>query len=390
MKRILLYFISCLLTLGILNGCSNNAIPKQEVSSTLTSGVNQNTSVKVELDQLKSDGKYKLSGHQMTSNNNLILLYLALGSKNKSTIKIKVYDVYAEQIVSESQEVEQIGSRVPRIDIVSSGFYFTAENVCYVFNNIGKLVNQITISEEIARNSFWISNNLDKTAYVKLVEKEEAWMLFISDIDGRNEKKIYKFGTNPNDLSGINELYFSRDDQRLGYKGDGFPAGGAEQSISSYGYIDLKDNSMHQTVKKNINVSCIGDKMIIYDELPNPNVLATGNVYIVDLASGKETKFSMDNKRESECVYLCSNPSYMFGMSESAGNPTQASFTLYRNEKKVVAFSCDFVSAAKRDTIFSGRVNIDMDRKKIYMGSYANDDGDYEIIAIDFADKYTG
>lgn len=385
MKKLLTVFMivsSLALLISTFTGCENqpdNTEQKSEIAQ--SSSIDNDTREGiVEFEHLSKRGDYNLIYAKVLHNNQLLLCYL-----DGEFYQFATYDMNKKKIINISEVGQFHRLREYNIKILSNNFYIVSQSTCYIYNFSCDLVKTVPVPEEtlsrVGNTLLWLSNDLSKIAYTKDLNNQGTY-LYISDLDGNKERQIYEIGA---ELS-ITELFFSTDDDCLGFEGVTIPSG-QQLSVDCYGYFNLNDDKTTIIPNDDTFVSYVGDIMLIQDKIGEYNSDKTGKIKLLDLRTKKTNEIVLKYPDESEFSFLGIKPEYLVGMHKNEDS-RQLSFTIYKDGKEVSSAEYQCSSEQQYTDITAAGTKIEMDDKaqEIFLFYYDSQSDLYTIQSI----KYIG
>lgn len=374
MKKFLSFMLIFTFITVIFSGCGKE--PQNIPNSAERTDVTQKTQT---TDFNTSDG-YKLSKAELVSESRLILTYT---NSDKDTCMFRQYDLKSKLFTHQSEEFSMNDFNLRTICFLSNNFYILSENTCFVFDFNCNLVQKFPVPKKVSGHfgmaSYWLSDDLKLTAYVKN-SNFEADYLYIADSNGQNEKQIRMLGA---DLT-ITDLFFSEKSDYLGIEGVTIPQG-KDESVDCYGYINLKNNETTFFQDDNTYMTHQGDIMLICDETAEYGAPRRGFVKTFDLKTKDRKEIKMKLADECEAANLASDSSYLVGMHKEESNHSFA-FTIYKNGKEVNSanYVCPTEQTYTDISSSATELRMDMETKQIMAFYYDNTQNGYSILFIPF------
>lgn len=386
MKKFLSIFIivsSMTLIIITFTGCENQPDNSQQPSTiSQSSSINNNTSEdKTEFENLSKRDEYTLFDATVLHNNQLLLSY-----SNNNSYQFVTYDINKKKIINSSDVSQFDRLRGNSIKILSNNFYVVSQNTCYIYDFSCSLVKKVPVPDKTAdlggNSLYWLSNDLSKIAYIKNPNNQGEY-LYLSDLDGNSEKQIYEIGPK---LS-INDLFFSTNNNCLGFEGVTIPTGN-QSSVDCYGYFNLSDNKPTIIPNDNTFISYVGDIMLIQDKIGKYNSHKTGKIKLLDLKTKEIKEIVMKFPDECEFSFLGINPEYLVGMHKNEDSYS-LSFTIYKDGKEtsLTEYKCS-TEQLYTDIISAGtKVEIDEQTQQIFLFYYDSQSNLYTIQVIKYTNK---
>lgn len=376
MKKLLSLSLIFISILCIFSGCTIN---QGDSLDTTKENRTENISEQ-QLTNLNCVDGYKLRVAELLKNSRLLLAYQ---NNDDQKYQFRQYDLKKRSFVYQSEEYSTSDFEINSLCFLSENFYVLSKDCCFVFdfncNLIQKLPIPENISERFGTACYWLSDNLQKIAYVKN-PKLEAEYLYTSASDGQNEKQVRMLEA---DLT-ITGLFFSTDSNYLGFEGVTIPAG-KNTSIGCYGYIDL--HTMQTTMYPDNKTYVVhqGNMMLICDKTAAPDATRKGVVKILNLETKEKAEIVMDTAEECETANFGSDVSFIVGMHKVETTYT-ITFTIYKDGKKINAV--DYICPSEQTYIdlSSGgtQIRMDMETKQIFAFYYNTEQNNYTILSVPF------
>lgn len=330
---------------------------------------------------IKKENTY-LSYIRLVKNNRCYAVYSPKGNKTSENI-ITVYSLNENKILKEiafqgeADDIFAAEKGVCRIE-------YSLENYCYIYNDNLQLIKKVKLSniKETMRQKpvFCISNNLDKIAFEE--NDRDYSYLYISDLDFTNKHLILKMRNkieNPNELTALEDIKFSYDDNSIYFIGAVYPKPGYDvQSVQCYGTINIDGSNLKTYVLKEAYMHLSEKGAIFSDNVMLNSGTGTGRAHMIDNVSKKNTEFIFKELNESGGCIISEDGNYIATFIENQLSDTNLAVKIRIYDVKTKSIIKEFKTNFTNSAVDMDKVMLTGSGKLYVVFENQNDYGIYE------------